>query len=799
MPLRVGAPGDPTAHASASSSSPPSSSAKPSSAPSSASAEDCSMASQARRPAPDVPSQSSSSSSGKRARLQGPELRRAPDTVDVDVDMDCADPDEHKMDVPVSRPSPTSTVPPASSAGLVAPPSSLSSPSPTSSPSLPQMSDTVPVWASVNKLRAAGLDPRVMTSLVIDLDVDTRACPAPLVLKRVYSSDPASRLAAVGTLLGDPKAGFAITAPALPRALLTADATARAAWTAAQQSWYQELTSQVSASGELMWEPGSALDKRCTALSSLFQLIAIGKLQQLWPQQEFTSTWADLLLPPSAILHDRARDVQQAVRGANAIMKVPEYTYRLRLSCPTTEVTYIVACCLANFALLPRDEPEAAKRLRAILDDTNPGRRPSSATGDTSSDADSSDSESEWHTYRSSRHAARHRRRASSRAKQLAAFTANDLSAARFKADSGNPLLQLATRVTMRCWQHRFVECFVSNWRSVGCGDRFAYDDVAFQRVVTAVPELQDAAAVRWQPRDHVGGTLVSLFVRDDLCVQLPALNTRLRQLPELAEAALKIVMEAHPRRKRGENNAFGERRRYCLTPEDTTRPAHRPVQSARPQGPSALPSWAAVLSAARPVTQPAARRPGPATPLDHRPHKEQRREPQASPPPSSALKPTTPPATSSSRPASTPAPWEARMAALETRLSGLQTLCDTLRDVPRMLANIQRKLDQQDLVPAPPAPLPHSLSLLPNPATAAPAASSPALPSSQSTHDGAVAELSRRIDAQESVLEKMFDQLVQLTHSMQDIARHGGVSLSTDSSFVQPSQAALPAAGVRR
>jgi uncharacterized coiled-coil protein SlyX len=138
-------------------------------------------------------------------------------------------------------------------------------------------------------------------------------------------------------------------------------------------------------------------------------------------------------------------------------------------------------------------------------------------------------------------------------------------------------------------------------------------------------------------------------------------------------------------------------------------------------------------------------------------------------------------------------------MAALETRLSGLQTLCDTLRDVPRMLANIQRKLDQQDLVPAPPAPLPHSLSLLPNPATAAPAASSPALPSSQSTHDGAVAELSRRIDAQESVLEKMFDQLVQLTHSMQDIARHGGVSLSTDSSFVQPSQAALPAAGVRR
>jgi hypothetical protein len=795
MPLRVGAPGDPTAHASAPSSS-PSSSATPSSAPPSASAEDCSMASQVRRPAPDVPSKSSSSPAGKRARLQGPDLPRAHTTVDTDVDMDSADVEEHKTEVTVSRPPPTSTVPPASSAGLVAPPSSLPSPALTSSPSLPQMSDTVPVWASVNKLRAAGLDPRVMTSLVIDLDVDTRAGPAPLVLKRVYSTDPASKLSAVGTLLGDPKAGFAFKAPPLPRALLTADATTRAAWTAAQQSWYQELTSQVNASGELMWEPGSALDQRCTALSSLFQHIDPDKLKQLWPQQEFTSTWADLLLQPSAILHDRARDVQQAVRGAKAMMKVPEYTYRLRLSCPTTEVTYIVACCFANYALLPRDVPEAAKRLRAILDDTNPGRRPSSATGDTSSDPDSSDSESEWHTYRSSRQAARQHRRASSRAKQLAAFTANDLNAARFTADSAKPLLQLATRVAMRCWQHRFVECFVSNWQSVGCGDRFAYDDVAFQRVVTAVPELQDAASVRWQPRDQVGGTLVSLFVRDDLCAQLPALNTRLRQLSELPQAALKVVMEAHPRRTRGENRAFGERRRYCLTPEDT-RPTHRPVQSVRPQGTSTVPSWAAVLSAARPVTQLAARRPGPATALDHRPHKEQRREPQAGPPSSSVLKPTIPPTTSSSRPASPPAPWEARMAALEARLSGLQTLCDSLRDMPRMLANIQRQLNQQ--IPAPPAPLPQSLSLSPSPAAAAPAASPPAPSSASSLHDGTVADLGRRIDAQESVLEKMCDRLAQLVQSMQDNARHGGVGLSTHSSSVQPSQAALPAIAVRR
>ena len=63
----------------------------------------------------------------------------------------------------------------------------------------------LPGWASLQKLRAAGLDPRVLTSLVVDLDVDTRACPAPLVLRRVYSCEPTAKMAAVAALLGDTK------------------------------------------------------------------------------------------------------------------------------------------------------------------------------------------------------------------------------------------------------------------------------------------------------------------------------------------------------------------------------------------------------------------------------------------------------------------------------------------------------------------------------------------------------------------------------------------------------------------
>ena len=88
------------------------------------------------------------------------------------------------------------------------------------------------MWASLQKLRAAGLDPRVLTSLVVDLDVDTRACPVPLVLRRVYSCEPTAKMAAVAALLGDAKDGFAIVPPVLPRALLSADAEGRAGWSA---------------------------------------------------------------------------------------------------------------------------------------------------------------------------------------------------------------------------------------------------------------------------------------------------------------------------------------------------------------------------------------------------------------------------------------------------------------------------------------------------------------------------------------------------------------------------------------
>src|SRR6202012_316936 len=131
----------------------------------------------------------------------------------------------------------------------------------------------------------------------------------------------------------------------------------------AQQAWFQELVSQVRDSGDIVRERGSTPEQRSTALTALFRLIDAATLKQVWPDQEFTSCWADLLSVPSAILSDRTRTVRRAAGNGRPPLTVPESSIRMRLCCATAEVAYIVAACIANYALLPREVPEAASRL----------------------------------------------------------------------------------------------------------------------------------------------------------------------------------------------------------------------------------------------------------------------------------------------------------------------------------------------------------------------------------------------------------------------------------------------------
>ena len=761
MPLRSGASGDLTPPSAPSSSPVPSTglSAPPASTAAAQPVKKAGRgaASQERRSGSEDPPESDSSSHGKKARLYGP------DRGHIDADMRTAD--ERKAEVvnearPSSAPAASHAPTNASVVASSSPSSSSSSASSLSSASSPsaalaKMSDIAPVWASPKRLDEAKVDFRVPTDLVIELTVDRRACVAPTVMTRMYREDAASKCSAAAALLGDSKEGFTVVPPVLPRALLAADAAARAQWSEPQQAWYKQLVELARDHGVCIRESRSTPEQRSAALVRVFKLVNPEQVIKLWPQPETRiSTWKDLLILPTAILQDRTYDSQQAMPNGVPPVKVPEHSYRLRLCCVTAELSFVVACCIANYALLAREEKEAAQHLRAILAGDGKPTTPAASAETSASEGDSSDSDGEWRTQRPHREAARQRRRSAARSRRLAAFVTKKLSSERFQADSANPLLQLATRVSVRSWQHHYSECFVSNWQSVGCASIFDQTDTAFVRATTAVPALRDAHTARWHLRQQVGGTLVSLFVREDLVSHLPSINTVLRQQPELSAAALKVVCDVYPCRARGrgerERFAYRERSRRCLTPEEAPVTGRQlvsadPSSSSHVSRTSALPSWAAVLSASRPVAVPAARRPAPSAPLDQRPRKDQRREPSTTPSPSST------PATAA-KAASTvsSAPWQARMAAMEARFDRLESKWEQLSDLPRQMRSLEHKLDtalsRSQESSAPSAPVSHS-----------PARVAPADAAALTTRVG---ELTCQMDAHGRLMARLLDLL---------------------------------------
>ena len=240
--------------------------------------------------------------------------------------------------------------------------------------------------------------------------------------------------------------------------------------------------------------------------------------------------------------------------------------------------------------------------------------------------------------------------------------------------------------------------------------------------------------------------------MREDVLRHLPKINTVLRQQPDLSRAALKLVCDMQTRRTR-------ERTRYCLNPDDTPASGRQvessSLPSTRARNAPTLPSWAAAVSGGRPVEVPATRRPPPSGALDHRPHKEQRRDP-----PTAASPPLAPVSAAKVVASASPAPnqWEARMAALEARftrydsalmerLGRLESEVGGLRDLPRMVTSIQHQLSAAAVqaVPRPPSSTP-SQALSNDPAV-------------QVTRDD-IAVIHQRLAATQAFMEKVMNSL---------------------------------------
>ena len=750
---------EPAAPASASSSS-PSASAGPSTTSSASAVQPVKkaghgVASQASRSTPDA-SQSPppSSTAGKRQRLYGPEPSALNRERIADVDMTSPEERKGEVDVAPSAPAPaaaaaapapsvvatavTVTVTPVTSE------STSSSSSSSAPPQSPTLSDSaaaadVPVWVDTDKLLKAGLDPRVWTDFVVNLEVDKRAGQKLLVRKVPKEQrTPQSTLLTAAELLGDVESGLCIVAPSLPSAIvLAADAGAsvRSAWSPEQLAWYDSLVAQAKANGELVRNLSvGSIEQRCRAVNTLRDHVSQDQVKQVWAEQRLTRKWADLLVTPSGVLKDalnpnmiQHKAEKSTGQGQSAGKDVSESNRNgrceVKLCCKNDVVAYVVVCTLLAYSLIRDENKREAERFRAILNGPAPVEV---ASTDTDSSSDSDDGWEQQTRRQSS--GTKARRSNGGRNDKLKAFLATYLKDPSWHADCNRPLLQFATHMTIRNWTNHYVECFVSNWGSVGCGDRFDASDEAYRRVVDAFPEFT-APSAGWCLRSAVGGTLVSLFVRDTLFDMLPKINARLRQQPvdALQDAALKVVCDTHPQRKKGDRRRrWNDKTRYCLTPEAATAPT-RTARVPPSASPSTMPSWAAVLSAARPVASPSSRRPAPTAAPDHRPHKDQRvDQPVAAATVKSPAASVAVPAAAAPRSVAPAPSTHGKPSTLESRVTAMETELAGLRDVPRMLMSIMQRLDQQSQPTVP------SVSGSPLPAAAA--VSSAAVPPASSS-----------------------------------------------------------------
>ena len=570
-----------------------------------------------------------------------------------------------------------------------------------------------PVWASSARLKQAGIDSRVPNRLVVEFHVDTRMSRAPVLLSRLYSNSAETKLEHVVQLLADVEAGFAIKPPTVPRVLLSNDAAARSQLTEEQQALCNELTRMAQQHGDLVRENKGPIVERADAVDTLFDLIAPSELERMWGRQALTSTWSDLLVQPSAILKSHGYDDKQRLNNGRQII-IPRRVYEVNLCGATLEVSYIIACTIASYALLPVRHKDVKRRLCDIVGPRT--SQPQAGVADTASDPESSDDDGGFSTYTSRRAERRQNRRTPAIIrKQLKKFLETELSAAEFLADSYKPLLAFATRVTMRPWHLHFLECDVTNWQSVGCSARVGMEDAAFQRVVQAIPWLQNQSAFRWVPRSTVGDSAFTLFVREDMCRLVPEINQCLRQsqLPGMKDAALCVTGWARPWRVRDDQSDSDSRpaERFYLTAEKVRASARLPPMlptNAEPGPSSGLPvqgralptNWASLFTRPVPGLRTADRRPATTQAIDHRPHKEQRRD-TAHLGTAAPQVPALPKRSSSVQiSAQQLAPWTTDLTQLRTdirtelgaELTKFSAQFAALLDLPRQFANFQRE-----------------------------------------------------------------------------------------------------------
>jgi hypothetical protein len=519
---------------------------------------------------------------------------------------------------PPASSSPQAPVPTAASAASASPAA------PSGGPTFNADNWTSP-HVSVNKLLTVNIDSRRDNSLILKVRTNSNFPGVPSVDFMQYQYDRQGKVRMAAAFLGG-KQGLGIVFPNIPLFLVkeqTAEVIANQCnLTVLQSDWLGQLREQMGKHGRQVRNMEGDKDDISRALRDVFLLmqrldITDAQPSALWSAAETAHDWRHVLCVPSTVSQDR-RSSSDKMPTTNA--------FHLSLHLATPEATYIAACYIAAYSMIPHSCPELASSITELLASQASSSHPADST-------DSSDSEDGWHRQGSDKRRTKRVVKRNSSAllralEQLRVSPAMVADSAYLNSITSRPLLALASSVNMHASATPYISFMVDNFQSVGCDIHDLACDGIYQQISQCREEFRFPSA-HWKVTQRIGGAVAEVWIREENRELMATLNDVVVSSLRLPTAALRVACSTVPKKRSGQPD-WSKQRKVFLT-------SHTKVSPPPAQQRTIIPATSPVLSP--PATTWALRlgegvkRAAEIASLNHRPRKESKQQaPQGRP-----------------------------------------------------------------------------------------------------------------------------------------------------------------------
>jgi hypothetical protein len=408
------------------------------------------------------------------------------------------------------------------------------------------VADYNPLPIARDKLLEKGLDNRRLDAVYMNVDIDARWSDPPRVDSLYFSCNADAKRRFTATFLGSMK-GLAITPPLLPRLLVAPDAaTVATPLTVDQRAWLEGLQRLMMRHGSCLSAKSTAPAARVAAVDDLTQHLnalhpdpADPRHRVLWPRDQLTESWEQLLAPRSCILRYRSPAQHQVADGRISSC----HRYELVLHGATPEAAYVIASMMSAYAESRAVCPPVTAAITKVL--------PATTTSLTSSDDDEEYTPADSRRRRS----AAARKELAAIAKRLASLEGSDLLAKhKQQYITGRPLLALVCTVSVRPVQIPYMSVIIDNWQSIGCNVEDLANCPVYHRVTALRPEFCPGNATRWSVQQSISTAVACVWLRQEYKELLTQLNTMICAdlLLKLESSSLRIRCTVAQKSKRG-------------------------------------------------------------------------------------------------------------------------------------------------------------------------------------------------------------------------------------------------------